>query len=198
MTGDDTEKNVRIAPVRLIGRLKGLLALLMNEEREHAAFEALAPFPGEGFLVMGPGSGYCVREILSVPGIGPVRIVTGKPWQNSVVADQNRAFFTQGNLRIIPPDALNSDRYNRFFDAILSIDDLKKWPIISAELLEIRRLLRPSGRLLMVWTIRSNLDHDLLLTLLAALPEAGYLTIRQKRIPTRPVSCFIVEARRNG
>ncbi len=198
MMRDRPEITATTQRVSLAARIVGLFDRVLHEERDHAAFEALAPFPGESFLVIGPGSGYCVRHILSVTGVGPVHVVRTQSWRNGLIADQNSASLKQGNLKIIPAEALDGEQYHHFFDAILSINAVKNWSIISEELLELRRLLRPAGRLLMVWTVRAKSDRDLLPALLTALPEAGYLTIRQKQIATRPLSCCIVEVRRNG
>jgi ubiquinone/menaquinone biosynthesis C-methylase UbiE len=107
----------------------------------------LAPRPGERVLEVGAGNGCYTLEIAACvrPG-GTVDILDGHPEQ---LAEAMRAAGARG-LRNIAP-TLGDARYLPFeddaFDAAYLVASLGDQPDGAAALAELRRVLRPDGRL---------------------------------------------------
>jgi len=108
--------------------------------------EALAPQPGETVLEIGPGTGYYSLDVAQwiAPGTLHVFDLQQEMLDHTMARAAERGIAnirpTQGDARSLPyPDAS--------FDAAYLVTVLGEIPDQEAALRELRRVLRPSGRL---------------------------------------------------
>lgn len=137
-------------PQGLAGRLFGVVMERLNEPAYRRALEELAPSRGERLLEIGFGTGRLVELLLeaafgvTVAGVDPtptmLEVARARP---RVAAAGDRADLRLGDAQSLPwPDA--------HFDAALALHSFQFWVEPAAALAEIARVLRPSGRLLLV------------------------------------------------
>ena len=115
--------------------------------RRAALQEMLAPVPGERLLEIGPGTGYYTLDVADA--IGPRGRLDILDVQQEMLdatlrrAGENRVcnvFPTQGDARALP-------YLDATFDAAFLVATLGEAPDKDAVLGELRRVLKPSGRL---------------------------------------------------
>ena len=112
------------------------------------AFDLLAPKPGEALLEVGFGGG-ALLERLSTLRLGKL---AGVDWSQEMVASggQLRAELVQAEAASLPfADAS--------FDGVVSVSVVHFWPDLGPPLREMARVLRRSGRLVLVFECEASL-----------------------------------------
>lgn len=134
-------------PTGLAGRLVGRLMRIANRQPTRLAIEALGIRPGEDVLDLGCGPGQASAQMLPLARPGRVFGID----QSAVMIDQARqlnhaacrageAGFEVAGFEALPfPD--------ESFDAVLASNVMYFWHDTAPVLAEIRRVLRPGGRL---------------------------------------------------
>ena len=130
--------------------------------RRRLVRNALGARPGERILDIGCGPGFYVAELLEEVGSeGSVTGLDRSPQMLAIAARRCRAFdnvaFREAEATSLPVD-------DRSFDAALCVQVLEYVPDVSAALNEMRRALRPGGRLVLWdidWTTLSWHSTDL-------------------------------------
>ncbi len=112
------------------------------------AFEYLSPGDGDIVLEIGMGNGYFVPEILDIhPGVTyvgcdfSVEMVEEAKRLNKKYLSQNRASFHQHDACSLPFDS-------NTFSSVLTVNTLYFWEEPQAVFSEIRRVLKPDGKLI--------------------------------------------------
>jgi arsenite methyltransferase len=111
---------------------------------------ALRPAPGERILDVGCGPGYYVAELLEQ--VGPAGAVTGVDASEQLLALARRRNAGRANAAFQLADATALPVADASFDAALSVQVLEYVADVAAVLAELRRALRPGGRLV-VWDV---------------------------------------------
>ena len=107
--------------------------------------EALAPRPGERILEVGPGTGYYTLDVARRLGDGTLEVfdlqreMLDHVTRRAAAAGISNVSPTQGDARRLPYD---DDR----FDAAFLVTVLGEIPDQDAALRELRRVVRPGGR----------------------------------------------------
>jgi SAM-dependent methyltransferase len=134
-------------PTGLAGRLVGRLMRIANRQPTRLAIDALAIQPGEDVLDLGCGPGQAAAQMLPLARPGRVCGMD----QSAVMIDQarhlNREAVRTGEARfdVAGFDALPFP--DGSFDAVLASNVMYFWHDTAPVLAEIRRVLRPGGRL---------------------------------------------------
>ncbi len=118
-----------------------------NADMERAAVDALALSGCEKALEIGFGPGIGIRRLARaapiryVAGIDPSEVMLSQAARRSAAAiDAGRIDLRLGTASRLPwPDEL--------FDAVLSVNNIQEWPSLHDDLIEVRRVLRDGGRL---------------------------------------------------
>jgi arsenite methyltransferase len=134
----------------LAKRLEGLYATADIRRRRRLVREALGAAPGQRILDVGCGPGFYVAELLDE--VGPQGSVVGVDPSPAMLAlarhrceGHDNADFREGTATALPVE-------DESFDAALSVQVLEYVPDATAALIEMRRALRPGGRLV-VWDV---------------------------------------------
>lgn len=137
-------------PEGVRGRVFGWLMERINERAYRLALERLAPGAGERILEIGFGTGRLVERLLAagpeiaVCGVDPAPTMVAVARARRGVREAGaRADLRVGEVMPLPwPDAS--------FDAAAALHSFQFWSEPAAALHEVRRVLRPRGRLLLV------------------------------------------------
>jgi arsenite methyltransferase len=112
--------------------------------------EAIAAQPGDRILDIGCGPGFYVAELAQE--VGPEGSVVGVDGSASMLALATGRNRDAGNVEFVEGDATRLPVADRGFDAALSVQVLEYVADIPAALAEIRRALRPGGRVA-IWDV---------------------------------------------
>jgi ubiquinone/menaquinone biosynthesis C-methylase UbiE len=151
------------------GWLGEIVARVMSIETAAAnrsAVARLAPALGEEILEVGCGHGRTLREILA-RGAGRVAGVDPSDVMVSMTARRLRREIERGRAVVQRGEAADMPFEDARFDAALAVHVLYFWPQPEDELREIRRVLRPGGRLILGFRPRDELS-------MAAVPASVY------------------------
>lgn len=119
-----------------------------NELMNLNAIEKLHPQPGDSILEIGMGNGFYVKNILAVHqsinysgcDISELMVEESRKLNQSYM-DKGRARFelTSGNLIPYP---------DQYFNKVFTVNTIYFWENEAAQLSEIRRVLKPGGKLI--------------------------------------------------
>jgi SAM-dependent methyltransferase len=166
----------------IIARVMGLETRAVNRR----AVERLAPRPGETVLELGCGHGRTLKKILDqnvllAAGVDPSDVMfrlAGRRLRREI--RERRCELHLGEARHLPFG-------DRRFDAACAVHVVYFWTDPLAEFAEIRRVLRPSGRLLLGFRPRSKAT-------LLELPNCAYTLRSVDEIATRLLQAGFAEA----
>ena len=118
--------------------------------RRRLVREAVAAQPGERILDVGCGPGYYVAELAEETG--PEGSVTGVDQSPAMLAVARRRAEGLGNVSFAEGDATALPVEDASFDAAVSVQVMEYVPDVPAALAELRRVLRPGGRVVL-WDV---------------------------------------------
>jgi SAM-dependent methyltransferase len=152
------------------GWLGELVARVMAVETQPAnriAIERLAVQPGEAVLEIGCGHGRTLARIAATPdtflaGIDPSEVMV------RLARRRMRRWIKAGRARVALASSAKIPHADTRFDAALAVHVVYFWRDPLADLREIHRVLRPGGRLLLIYRPR---DEETL----ASLPASVYV-----------------------
>ncbi len=182
-----------------MGWFVGHLMAWKNGARSRWALELLSPERGERILEVGFGPGVDVRRLLERVGEGG--LVAGVDVSVEMVRQaraRNRAAIAAGRARLErgSPERLPFD--DCAFDAVYSTNSAQFWPDLAGAMAELRRVLSPSGRAIVVvqpmWRGATEADTDAweakLVEAVRAAPFAHVESAR-KQMPPAPAVAAI-------
>jgi SAM-dependent methyltransferase len=132
-----------------VGRLLSWLWLLETATVNDSALALLSPAPGERILEVGFGPGRTLRRIAAAKALG-IGVETSATMLRAA-ARRNRAYVTTGQVRLHLSDGTTLPVEPRSIDGVVSVHTLYFWSSPERILAEIRRVLRPGGRLVLAF-----------------------------------------------
>lgn len=134
-------------PAGLLGRLGGRLMASGNGPTERHVVGLAECAPGESVLVLGPGPGVGVRELLRAS----VRVIAVDPSPVMLEATMRRCrdvVEPDGRLTLRVGTAEEHGAPSRSVDVVISVNNVMLWADRRAGLAAVFDALRPGGRLL--------------------------------------------------
>jgi ubiquinone/menaquinone biosynthesis C-methylase UbiE len=145
--GEAERLNQFARPHGAMGRVVGGLMAAINSDMERCAVDALGLHGTESALEIGFGPGVGVARLARrlrggrVAGIDPsVVMLTQASRRNRRAIREGRVELREGTASCLPCN-------DGWFDAVVSVNNIREWPNLSGDLAEIRRVLTPRGRL---------------------------------------------------
>jgi ubiquinone/menaquinone biosynthesis C-methylase UbiE len=139
------------SPSGFTGKIFGKLMELTNTDAYQKTIQALNPIDNERFLEIGFGTGRCAEMLLLsttgtfVAGIDPTETMV-KTTLNRLI---KKGLGDRIDIRQGTDDSLAWG--DNQFDAIVAIHSFQFWPDPHQSMLEINRVLRPNGRIIIVF-----------------------------------------------
>jgi len=134
----------------VVGRIGGHLMRVMNRVQQGEVLELLGPLDGRDVLEVGHGPGVLLGLLVQ----GGARHVVGVDPSSEMrrLAIRNRAAdIAEGRLEIRPGAAAATGLPDAAVDLVVSVNNVAIWPDLDAGIAELRRVLRPGGRLVIAW-----------------------------------------------
>jgi SAM-dependent methyltransferase len=153
-------------PSGWLGEIVARVMALETEPANRIAVQQLAVQPGEAVLEVGCGHGRTLARIAAVPGsflagIDPSDVMV------RLARRHMRRWIDAGRADVALASSAKIPHVDARFDAALAVHVVYFWREPLADLAEIRRVLRPGGRLLLVYRPRDEQT-------LASLPASVY------------------------
>jgi ubiquinone/menaquinone biosynthesis C-methylase UbiE len=138
-------------PSGLLGALLGRIMAHETAEANRIAVELLELRPTDSVLDIGFGHGATVRRLSEIVDRGAVSGIDVSTTMLDLATRRNRDGIRRGrvDLRVGSVDQLPYPR--DAFDAVLSVHTLYFWSEPQRAFAEIRKVLRPAGRLVLGW-----------------------------------------------
>jgi arsenite methyltransferase len=131
-------------------QLEGMYEIGDARRRRELARAALGAAPGERILDVGCGPGFYCAELLAE--VGESGSVTGVDSSPAMLALAARRCASHDNVELLEGEAVDLPVRDESFDAALSVQVIEYVPDVEKALAELRRVLRPGGRVL-IWDI---------------------------------------------
>ena len=130
--------------------IEALYRIRDAERRRRLVREALGARPGERILDVGCGPGFYVAELLDE--VGESGSVVGLDASAAMLELARRRCAGRDNVDFTQADATGLPVADAEFDAALSVQVMEYVPDVAPALAELKRVLRPGGRLI-IWDI---------------------------------------------
>ncbi|HTI82051.1 MAG TPA: class I SAM-dependent methyltransferase [Acetobacteraceae bacterium] len=156
-------------PTGLAGRLGGMVLARANYRTAVWTIGLLDIHSSDEVLEIGFGPGVAIRLLA-----GAARHVAGadpSPEMMRQAARRNAAAISAGHVELHQVSAEFMPFADQTFDKALAINSMQLWPDAAAGLREVRRTLRPGGRLALTFTTDSRRGREGLREL---LEDAGF------------------------
>jgi len=158
-------------PEGALGRLGGIIMARMNQRMAARAIELLDVQLSNKVLEVGFGPGVAIqllaKSVLSgqVTGIDPSEeMVAQAATRNSKAIESGRVHLRRASVERLPV-------IDNIFDRVLTINSTQVWPDAIAGLREIRRVMKPGGRITLGFTRYSGQPKS---ELIEAVVAAGF------------------------
>lgn len=153
-------------PSGWFGEIVARVMAFETQPANRLAVEALAVQPGEAVLEIGCGHGRTLARIAATPGISLAGIDPSEVMVR-LARRRLRRWIDAGRADVALASSAKIPHADARFDAALAVHVIYFWREPLADLAEIQRVLRPGGRLLLVYRPR---DEETL----ASLPASVY------------------------
>ncbi|MEQ1509441.1 MAG: class I SAM-dependent methyltransferase [Sphingopyxis sp.] len=195
----------------LIGRIVAWVMARETFADNQRAINALAIESTNHVLDIGTGHGRALAQIVSLTPQGAVTGVDPSPLMAKIAHARNKTDVRSGRLRIAVAGVEALPFANASFDKAMAVHAIYFWPDLTPALREIARVLKPDGRLALVfhtpeneaavnafpdgiYTFRTSMEiHD-------ALASAGLIVVttpdEQGNTPNNAVGAALLVARK--
>jgi ubiquinone/menaquinone biosynthesis C-methylase UbiE len=139
------------SPTGAWGQVAGRAMALANARSNALAISALGIKAGESMLELGCGPGHALQELLRAPQL---ERAIGLDWSEVMLAQavrRNRAAIEAGRLELVRGDFARLPFADEIVEAVLAVN-VAYFMQSSATLREVRRVLRPLGRIVLYAT----------------------------------------------
>jgi SAM-dependent methyltransferase len=156
-------------PQGVLGRLGGIIMARMNADCGAWVSDLLEVGPNDSVLEVGFGPGVVIQHLSKVAAAGHVagidqsrEMVDQARARNTTAIQSGRVDLRHGSVESLPFD-------DNSFDKALAINSMQVWPDAVAGLREMRRVLKPGGKIALGFTPHSGQPNKgLTETLIAA------------------------------
>ena len=162
-------------PQGILGRLGGIIMARTNAEFGAWVSDLLKVQPSESVLEVGFGPGTVIHRLTSLAAAGQVagvdpssEMVQQAHARNATAVQSGRVDLRLGSVESLP------FRKNTF-DKAMAVNSMQVWPSAVAGLQEIRRVLKPGGKIALGFTHHSGQPNKGLDTVLTA---AGFTDVQ--------------------
>ena len=162
-------------PQGLLGRLGGIIMARTNADCGCWVSDLLEVGPNDRVLEVGFGPGVVIHHLSKLAAVGYVagidqsrEMVEQARARNATGIQSGRIDLRHGSVESLPFD-------DNSFDRALAINSMQVWPDAAAGLREIRRVLKPGGRIALGFTPYSGQPAK---GLTETLTAAGFETVR--------------------
>jgi SAM-dependent methyltransferase len=123
----------------------------MNSTQQNEVVALLGDLRGADVLEVGHGPGSLLKLLAARPGVG--RVIGVDPSTDMrYLAVRSLAWpIAEGRVEIRPGDAGAVGLPDACVDVVVSVNTVSIWPDLDAGAGELRRVLRPDGRLVIAW-----------------------------------------------
>ncbi|QOZ30931.1 SAM-dependent methyltransferase [Bradyrhizobium sp. CCBAU 53421] len=137
--------------------------------------ELLEIEPGDNVLEVGFGPGVVIQRLVKLVSVGRVAGIDASQEMVEQARTRNRAAIQHGHveLRLGSVERLPFD--DASFDKALAINSMQVWPDAAAGLREIRRVIKPGGRIALGFTRYSGQPRE---GVVEKLVTAGFTNAR--------------------
>ncbi|ATQ42727.1 SAM-dependent methyltransferase [Caulobacter mirabilis] len=141
------------------------------------AVDRLSIRPDETLLEIGCGRGVAAGLVCARLGEGRLVAIDRSDTAVAAARAANAAWIAAGRLEVIAADMTGDALRDRRFDAVFAINVNLFWTAPDAAVPAVRGLLKPGGRLLLVYETPGRARAEDLAARLPALLSAGGLTV---------------------
>jgi SAM-dependent methyltransferase len=132
-------------------------------------------------LDVGCGGGRTIHTLASIASGGKVYGIDYSPQSVAVSQQTNRDAISAGRVDVREASVSNLPFADGTFDLVTAVETHYYWPEPVSDLREILRVLKPSGRLLLIGEAYKRSDHDLIYPLAMKLVGGSCLSLNQQR-----------------
>jgi ubiquinone/menaquinone biosynthesis C-methylase UbiE len=188
-----------VNPTGLMGHLVGYALSFKNRERSEWVLALLDLKPSDRVLEIGFGPGADIerasRIASYVAGLDHSEVMV------SQASKRNNAAIREGRVDLKLGDAAQLPFPDSHFDCVFAINSAQFWKPLPKALVEINRVLKPGGRVLLAIQPRNKGATDETIRQVAtgmskALASAGFADLHAEFRSMRPVSTAAIQARR--
>jgi ubiquinone/menaquinone biosynthesis C-methylase UbiE len=158
-------------PRGLLGRLGGVIMARMNADCGAWVADLLEVRPGDAVLEVGYGPGVIIQRLAQLSSSG---LVAGIDQSQEMFqqASARNATEIQGKRVDLKCGSVESLPFNNnSFDKVIAINSIQVWPDAIRGLREVRRVMKPGGRIALGFTAYSGQPNK---GLAEVLTEAGF------------------------
>jgi ubiquinone/menaquinone biosynthesis C-methylase UbiE len=137
-------------PTGLLGRVLGLLMNAGHNDSYHWGLGRVAIEPDSVALDIGCGGGKVVNLLATRASNGKVYGVDRSPDMVKLSRRVNQSLIQSGRVEIDHGSVSSLPYSDDMFDFVTAFETIEFWPDLSKDLREVKRVLRPSGVLLIV------------------------------------------------
>jgi SAM-dependent methyltransferase len=148
------------SPAGLMGKLFGKLMEWTNVDAYRKAIEALAPLSHERFLELGFGTGRFAEMLLLASSDTFVAGLDPTPTMVKVAIDRLAALGLSDRTDLKEGTDESLPWADNRFDAVIAIHCFQFWPDPDRSIEEISRVLKPNGRIVLVFRDHSGRAPD--------------------------------------
>jgi trans-aconitate methyltransferase len=130
---------------RIVGRVMATRS--SNVQRNRWAVDQLDVGPADRVLEIGFGPGIAIEALVARVTEGIVHGVDHSELMVRTAGRRNAQALAEGRLRLTPASVADVDDELAPLDLVLAVNNLGMWPDPPAQLAQLRRLLRPGGRI---------------------------------------------------
>jgi len=139
-------------PKGALGRLGGIVMARMNQRMAARAIELLDVQPSNKILEVGFGPGVAIQLLAKSVLSGRVAGIDPSEEMIAQAAARNRKAIESGQVDLCRGSAERLPFADNSFDRVLTINSMQIWPDAIAGLREMRRVMKPSGRIAVGFT----------------------------------------------
>jgi SAM-dependent methyltransferase len=191
-----------VRPHGFAGRVAGWEMALRpsNRKRNRWAVALLGVRPRDCVLEVGFGPGLAIRELARRATDGLVLGIDHSQVMVRQATARNRAAVERGRVDLRLGSALDLGEFSEMFDKVLAVNNFGMWPDPEARLKELRRALRPGGRVAIVSQPRcpgatAETTERVGRETAERLRDAGFIRVRRETLNLRPpVACVLADA----
>jgi ubiquinone/menaquinone biosynthesis C-methylase UbiE len=147
-------------PTGLLGRLGGVIMARSNRAAAGRVIDALDILPSDHVLEIGFGPGVAIEMLAERVTSGHVDGVDPSPEMVAQASARNAQAIGAGRVALRRGFADRLPFASDIFDTVLAINSVQMWPDAVAGLREVRRVLRPGGRVALGFTPYAAQSND--------------------------------------